>query len=141
MHEVKQKTILLVEDDATLALAGRRILEGQGYRVIAAQDSKAALEEIVDNLDIDLVLMDLDLGPEMGGAEAARQILKLRELPVVFHSSHTEPEIVAQTEAITSYGYVVKNTGSALLLAGVRNALEQILSSAEKEAVAAVDPS
>jgi len=141
MSEVKQKTILLVEDEVILSVAGKRSLMGLGYQVEIALDGGSAIERISGNPEIDLVLMDIDLGSGMDGAEAASQILKLRELPVVFHSSHTEPEIVARTEAITSYGYVVKNTGSALLLAGVRNALEQILSSAEKEAVAAVDPS
>jgi PAS domain S-box-containing protein len=40
----------------------------------------------------------------------------------VFLSSHTEPEIVQKTEAIASYGYVVKNSGEQVLLASIRMA-------------------
>ncbi len=48
----------------------------------------------------------------MDGTEAAALILKERDLPVVFLSSHTEPEVVARTEKITSYGYVVKDSSA-----------------------------
>jgi hypothetical protein len=34
--------------------------------------------------------------------------------PNCFLSSHTEPEVVEKTEGITSYGYIVKNSGETV---------------------------
>lgn len=116
------KTILLVEDEALIALAQQQSLEKYGFRVITAHSGEAAVTAAKSNPGIDLVLMDIDLGRGMDGTEAAEIILREREVPVLFLSSHTEPEIVEKTERITSYGYVVKNTGETVLLASIKMA-------------------
>jgi PAS domain S-box-containing protein len=66
--------------------------------------------------------MDIDLGSGMDGTEAAQAILSDREIPVVFLSSHTEPEVVDRTEKITSYGYIVKTSGETVLIASIKMA-------------------
>lgn len=71
---------------------------------------------------IDMVLMDVNLGTGIDGAQTARQILETRRLPIVFRSSYDEEEFVQRTEAIASYGYVSKQSGSAMLLAAIRMA-------------------
>ncbi len=38
--------------------------------------------------------MDINLGPGIDGTQAAEQILNKKDIPVVFLSSHTEPEVV-----------------------------------------------
>ena len=66
--------------------------------------------------------MDIDLGPGMDGTKAAQIILGERDVALAFLSSHTEPEVVDRTEGITSYGYIVKNSGDTVLLASIRMA-------------------
>jgi len=68
--------------------------------------------------------MDIDLGKGIDGTEAAQRILKFCEVPVVFLSNHTEKEIVEKTEKITSYGYVVKNSGETVLIASIKMAFK-----------------
>lgn len=118
------KKILLVEDEAIIALAERRSLEKYGYFVDTAASGEKAVTLAASDPDIDLILMDIDLGPGMDGPQAAERILRLRDIPVVFLSSHTEPEIVAKTEAITSYGYVVKNSSITVLDASIKMAFK-----------------
>jgi len=50
--------------------------------------------------------------------------LSKNDIPVVFLSSHTEPEIVEKTERITSYGYVVKNSTITVLDASIKMAFK-----------------
>ncbi len=114
--------ILLVEDEPVVAMAEAEMLKRNGYEVLTAQSGKEALEIFKQNTHIDLVLMDIDLGEGMDGTEAAERILKIKEIPIVFLSAHTEPEIVAKTEKITSYGYVVKASGETVLLASIKMA-------------------
>ncbi len=118
------KTILLVDDDAIIAIAEAQMLAKHGYNVISAFSGQEAIKTAVQQPDIDLILMDIDLGPGMDGTQAAETILKTLDIPVLFLSSHTEPEVVDKTEKITSYGYVVKNSGETVLLASIRMAFK-----------------
>lgn len=60
----------------------------------------------------------------MDGTQAAEEILKHKDIPVLFLSSHAEPEIVEKTEKITSYGYVVKDSGITVLDASIKMAFK-----------------
>ena len=116
------RRILLVEDEAIIALSEKVMLERNGYAVTLAHSGEQAIDASRRNDDIDLILMDVNLGPGMDGTVTAQAILSERELPVVFLSSHTEPEVVDQTEKITSYGYIVKSSGETVVLASIRMA-------------------
>ncbi len=115
-----QKTILLVEDEAVIAMNELSALRAEGYSAIHASSGLQAVEVVRSSpVPIDLILMDIDLGPGMDGTEAAREILKEHSIPVVFLSSHTEKQVVEKTKAITSYGYIYKNAGDVVLLASI----------------------
>lgn len=122
VSEASRTRILLVEDEAIIAMSEQMVLERAGYAVTVAYSGEEAIEAFRQNAEIDLVLMDIDLGKGMDGTIAAQAILGDGEVPVVFLSSHTEPEIVDQTEKITSYGYIVKSSGETVLLASIRMA-------------------
>jgi len=123
-QKTKTKTILLVEDEVISAMAEATSLEKEGFSVITAYNGEEAVEYATRNTGIDLILMDIDLGAGMDGTRAAAIILKYIDIPVLFLSSHTEPEIVEKTEKITSYGYVVKNSGKTVLLASIKMAFK-----------------
>jgi len=114
-----KKTILLVEDEAIIALDEKCILEDLGYNVIMANSGEEAVKTFFSTEDINLILMDINLGPGMDGPQAAEKILSSRDIPVIFLSSHTEFEIVKKTEGITSYGYIVKGCNDAVLHASI----------------------
>ncbi|HAE23175.1 MAG TPA: hypothetical protein DCG47_12770 [Spirochaetaceae bacterium] len=124
MPRNKPITVLLVEDEAIIALAEKQMLERNGYSVIIAHSGEKAIEAVNQRQDIGLILMDINLGSGMDGTEAACVILKNHELPLVFLSSHTEREVVDKTEGITSFGYIVKNSGETILMASIKMALK-----------------
>lgn len=125
MKTSKRKSILLVEDDAIIALQEKLELENNGYTVQHVHNGEAALDAVLSNkIHYDLILMDIDLGSGIDGTETAELILKKKDIPVVFLSSHTDPELVEKTEKITSYGYVVKNSGSVVLDASIKMAFK-----------------
>ncbi len=118
------KRILLVEDEALIALDEERILAKHGYGVLMEFTGEGAVARALEDPGIDLVLMDIDLGRGMDGTRAARLILEERDVPVVFLSSHTERDIVERTEGISSYGYVVKHSGETVLIASIKMAFK-----------------
>jgi PAS domain S-box-containing protein len=158
-----RKTLLLVEDEALIAMAQKMYLEQYGYKVlttntgekaievlkqdnqlelaflpeskkvplekvgycvILANTAEKAVELFEQHSEIDLVLMDIDLGKGMDGTQAAEIILGHRDIPILFLSSHTEPDVVEKTENITSYGYVVKNSSITVLDASIKMAFK-----------------
>lgn len=124
MIENKHLHILLVEDEVLIAMMESRQLEDRGYTVHHAIDGETAIALMKDTQnDFDLILMDIDLGSELDGTEAAEIILHHHHIPIIFLSGHTEREIVERTEKITSYGYVVKNSGIIVLDASIKMAL------------------
>ncbi len=124
-----EKAVEILKDDAQLELAlvpemKKAPLEKLGYRVITASSAEKAVELFNQHGEIDLVLMDIDLGKGLDGTQAAEIILKHRDIPLLFLSSHTEPQIVEKTEKITSYGYVVKNSSITVLDASIKMAFK-----------------
>ncbi|MBI9107918.1 MAG: PAS domain S-box protein [Spirochaetales bacterium] len=124
MDNKYKKTLLLVEDEIIIAMAKKQELGKYGYNTIHAMTGEAAVTLVRERQDINMVLMDIDLGRGIDGTEAAELILKDKEIPIVFLSSHTESEIVERTNKITSYGYVVKSSGISVLNSSIKAAFE-----------------
>lgn len=111
----KQKNILLVEDEPVTARLTGEMLRRQNYEVDHASSGEEAIRRLQDH-PADLILMDIDLGEgRIDGTETARQILSRHDLPIVFHTSHSEKEMVERVKGITRYGYVLKNSGEFVL--------------------------
>lgn len=114
--------ILLVEDDAVLGFLTAKTLGELGFEVVSARDEASAVEKAEG--EIDLVLMDIDLGSgRAGGFRASEEILRMKDVPIVFHSSFTERGIIDHALSISDYGYVVKGEGPSSLTNGIRTAL------------------
>lgn len=116
--------ILLVEDQAVIAMVQVKKLHKWGYDVTHVLTGEGAVEHAVSDPALSLVLMDIDLGPGIDGPEAAKQILARRDLPVVFLTGHAEQEMVERVRAITRYGYVLKNSGDFVLHSAIEMALQ-----------------
>jgi PAS domain S-box-containing protein len=117
------KRILLVEDEGLIAMAEAELLASCGYRIVLASDGPSAIETFrTSSQPIDLVIIDVELGVGLDGAEVARRILADREVPILFLSSHDEAEVVSRTESLSSYGYVLKSSGISVLDASIKTA-------------------
>lgn len=116
------KNILLVEDETILAMNEKTQLEKYDYSVEIANSGEKAIDIVRTSQNIDLILMDINLGRGIDGTEAAKMILEDFDIPIVFLSSHAESEIVEKTEKITSYGYVVKSSSITVLDTSIKMA-------------------
>lgn len=81
------KTILLVEDDAQLRLLVKKALEGNGYAVVAAEDSTfASAAARMRGGIIDLILADINL-PGLTGGEYADYLKTINQnIKIVYMS-------------------------------------------------------
>lgn len=82
---VKDKTVLIVDDDVRNIFSLTRALEKLKVNVITALNGKEALVKLQEDRNVDIVLLDMMM-PEMDGYETARKIRQHQEwkdLPVI----------------------------------------------------------
>jgi PAS domain S-box-containing protein len=116
--------ILLVEDEAVIALERKLFLQDHDYHVTSVNSGEKAISKAIE-CSFDLILMDIDLGPNrIDGTEAAMHILSHKDIPILFLTSHAEKSMVEKVKGITRYGYILKNSGNFVLLESINMALE-----------------
>jgi len=82
---LKNKTVLIADDDMRNVFSLTKSLEKYKMNVIAAVDGKDALQKLRENQHVDIVLMDMMM-PEMDGYEstmAIRKDARFKDLPVI----------------------------------------------------------
>ncbi|HNX23599.1 MAG TPA: response regulator [Spirochaetota bacterium] len=100
--------ILLVEDNIVVSLFESGLLVRSGYDVIAVTSGEAAIGFMKNGVEIDLVLMDVDLGDGMSGIEAASLITEMYHVPLIFYTDHDEPDLFFPGTDIKRFGYISK---------------------------------
>ena len=116
--------ILVVEDDAVIALDLQLQLEDMGYRVVGPADSAAQALALAQHHRPDLVLMDINIRGPVNGVQAAEQLRRAGGAqPVIFLTSHTDVGTVTQAVGASPYGYLSKPFQSDELRASIEVAL------------------
>jgi DNA-binding response OmpR family regulator len=123
-NDTPQRRVLVIEDDASIALGLRINLEGEGYEVLSAEDGEAGLTMArVDQPD--LVILDVML-PKMNGFQVLQAVRREGlTMPIIVLSARSgEMEKVTGLE-LGAEDYVAKPFSLAELLARVRAALRR----------------
>ncbi|HEY1697140.1 MAG TPA: response regulator transcription factor [Polyangiaceae bacterium] len=122
--EAAKRRVLVVEDDASIALGLRINLEAEGYVVFAAEDGERGLE-IARAERPDLVILDVML-PKMNGFQLLQTLRREgMATPIIILSARTgEMDKVTGLE-LGAEDYVAKPFSLAELLARVRGALRR----------------
>ena len=116
-------TVLIVEDELSLAEPLAFLLKKEGFDAIIATDGRTALVEFNKN-DIDLVLLDLML-PGMSGTDVCRRLRQVSSVPVIMVTARdTELDKVLGLE-LGADDYVTKPYSSRELIARIRAVLRR----------------
>lgn len=119
------KRILIVEDEQIIALDLRKILQNLGYEVVAILPTgEEAIANII-GLNPDLVMMDIHLGGGVNGIEAANELHKLLDVPVIFLTASGDPATLARAKISAPFGYLLKPFDKHILHATIEIALER----------------
>jgi two-component system alkaline phosphatase synthesis response regulator PhoP len=118
------ESILIVEDDPSIARGLQQNLRFEGYSVEVVADGGLGLRFAVEERP-DLVLLDVML-PSMNGFEVLRELRRLEiDVPVILLTAKGEEVDKVRGLDLGADDYVVKPFGLAELLARVRAALRR----------------
>lgn len=119
-----KRTVLIVDDAATMRKMVSYTLNGGGYETVEAGDGVEALDAINGRL-IDLIITDINM-PRMDGIEftrQARRMLSGRPVPILVLTTESEPEKKIQARTAGATGWIVKPFQQEQLLAVVGRVL------------------
>ena len=111
----------------------KRKLEMSGYVVtgIASSGPDAILNAQKTNPN--LILMDIILKGNMDGIEAARQIINLYNIPIIYLTAYADEEILERAMITEPYGYILKPFKIDELNANIKMALYKHRSDIERK--------
>ncbi len=100
--------ILIVEDERIISLDLNRRLDRAGYQVVDTVSTGREAIEAAETHRPDLILMDVRLGGEMDGVDAATEIRRRIRIPVIFLTAYADEETIERAKAAEPFGYVLK---------------------------------
>lgn len=117
---MKGKKVLIVEDEATIALDIEMRLQSLGYQVVGVLANPSGITQQLSECKPDLVLMDINLKGGDEGIGLAEEIMVQWQIPVVFLTAYTDSGTFRKAIAVNPYGFVSKPFKDADL----RNAID-----------------
>jgi len=102
-----RERIMIVEDDAIIAMRLQDTLESWGYPTAITANGERAVEW-VNEFSPDLVLMDIRLDGRLDGIQAAEQIRTILGPPTIFLTAYSDEELIERAKLTEPYGYLVK---------------------------------
>ena len=114
------KTIMVVDDSASLRQVVSIALTGAGYEVVQACDGKDALAKL-DGRKLHLIISDVNM-PNMDGisfVKAAKQLPAYKFTPVIMLTTEAGDAMKQQGQAAGAKAWVVKPFQPAQMLAAV----------------------
>src|ERR1051325_7583136 len=119
MSGTHNKSILIVEDDATLLRGLKDNFEQQGYEVRTANDGQKGLDALIQEPP-HLLLLDLML-PKVNGFEVCRVARSRRlEMPIIMLTARGQEEDIVRGLELGADDYVTKPFSIRELLARVK---------------------
>jgi len=107
---IMAKSILVVDDSASMLMSLKTTLTMNGFQVETAGDGKAALEKLKGGAKPDLILTDINM-PNMGGLELIKNIRSLANfkfVPVLTLTTETDAAKRDEAKRSGATGWLVK---------------------------------
>jgi two-component system chemotaxis response regulator CheY len=119
------KTILIVDDSATMLLSVKHNLEIAGFAVETASDGVKALTRLKSGGKPDLIITDINM-PNMGGMELIQSVRALpgfRFTPILTLTTESQAERREEGKKLGATGWLVKPVSGPDLVKVIKQVL------------------
>lgn len=121
-RDTSSPTVLVVEDEAVIALALEGVLQREGFRVVGVVSRGETALEIAERERPDVVLMDIRLAGAIDGVTAG-EIIHGWGIPVVYLSAHSDAETLERIEGAGAASHLTKPCSPRVLARTLRSVL------------------
>jgi len=123
MSDLRNKSVLVVDDDLGMLRAMTRVLSKEGMRVTGVSDPTVVLSKLMESeTRFDLVITDLRM-PMFSGRGVLALASALPELPVIIITAFGGPDAEAQAIRLGAFAFLEKPVAAAELIDVVKRAL------------------
>lgn len=100
--------ILIVEDEAIVALDLESKLESMDYKVVGTTDNYDEAVKLASEIKISLALCDINIIGEKSGIDIARVFRDEFNIPCIFLTAFSNDFIINKAKEVGAYGYILK---------------------------------
>lgn len=116
-------TVLLVDGDAVSAVTAATELHINGFRTIRAKSGPSALDVLLCEIRVDVVLIRAEAGDTSSVLRTAGEIRRCRELPIVFYAQRSSDSPGGSSEQRQPDVRIALGERAPELLAAVKSAM------------------
>jgi CheY-like chemotaxis protein len=117
--------VLIVEDEAVVAMHLRHELTKLGYLVAGTATQGEQALKMVEEVFPDVILMDIHIQGTIDGIETAKRIPRYLHIPVIYLTAYSEDTTLKRAGDTRPYGYLIKPFLDRELHATIKIALER----------------
>jgi two-component system, LytTR family, response regulator LytT len=122
---MKSTSVLIVEDEVIIAKDMSLTLTKLGYHVVGHSVSGEDAVPMAAEKQPDVILMDIMLKGQMTGIDAAKEIRKKNNIPVIFITAYSDVDTISRVNTSSPFGYIVKPFKANDLRATIETALNR----------------
>ena len=115
--------ILIVEDEAIVAMEIETTLKKLGYRIAGKTRNGDEALDLLAARTIDLALLDINIRGSRDGIDLAALIRQQYDFPFVFLTAYSDRDTLERVKGTMPYGYIVKPFNRGELLSAIELAL------------------
>ena len=121
---MNNKTILIVDDSATVRRQLHSLLGDNGYGVVEAEDGKKGLETAASE-QVDMFIVDVNM-PVMNGIEMVSRVRALpqyQKTPIFMLTTESTKAVMSRGKEAGATAWIIKPFRSEILLKGIARVL------------------
>ena len=128
----KNHRILVVEDESIIALDLQHILQSSGFEVCQVVSSGEESILAANQIRPDIVLMDVKLKGDMSGIDAAKEIHRSLDIPVIYLTAFGDESTLRNALAHRDFVYIRKPFEEREIERAVKKSLQRSASDEPK---------
>ncbi|MBN1432422.1 MAG: response regulator [Methanomicrobiaceae archaeon] len=117
--------ILIVEDDAIIAMDMEQVLSRKGYNVIGIIDRGEKVLPAIEKKQPDIVLMDINIKGNTDGVDVAKKLLDELGLKVIYVTAYSDINMKERAFMTEPVGYLIKPVRESELIGMIDYAMEK----------------
>ncbi len=122
--EFKPLFVLIAEDEQSMIDMLKLALTKAGHRIAAVARTGSEAVELARTTRIDLAILDVEM-PRMNGLDAAREILAIRDVPLIISTGRSDAAVISAAQRINIKAFLVKPFRPEQLASAIAIAVSQ----------------